>query len=346
MSTREYTIRRYCEQTYLRVYHRLPALRLYIPFDVSTKLHNARGRTQRILIGQPEDMHDITNYVYYIPSGRGRRGRYIINAYATAIYNLTTTEKYWVCVDKLIPFKPMYRYEYYFSIYAPEGTSMQDRIFNVSFYSPIELTINEIEENAREAVKDALKGYWDELLGFESTPATPKYLGVERVNYVEFEFKDTTETDIPYIIVDLQHHYRPYTWCNFTTRTYQGLMSYKTSMITVDYDNKSLTEIETILGNFILENPDLPIKQIRIYQTNHGYHVYIFLKNIIKTKKIMDLRAKLGDDSNRLALDEYKLSLNYCSHPAFNTLFIKKWKYDKGIYELASHETLIKIINF
>ena len=360
-----YYVKRYCEKTTLRVYHRLPTLRLYVPFHISSKLHNALGETTAIYLND----NDITNYVYYVYDKRRKQGRYILNSYITAILELNTNEEYTFCIDKIIQTKPQYRYEYYFSYEKENQESINDRKFDIGFFATEKLTFNEMEEKAKESIEDAFgNDYWDVVIGINQGIATPKWLGYETVPNIEWDLKGDTEVNFPYSILDLQGHYSPKAWCNLTNEMIKELLEYKLSMITVDYDNKNLAELETLIGNFLTKHPNLKWREISIYETGKGYHVYIYLDTIIKVRNLMTYRHELGDDLNRLLIDFYKVFLqkfgdfeeamafltqnpylnNPCAIFTINTLFKSKYsiKHEKGKIEYikVSEESLVKLI--
>jgi len=336
----------YCKQTYLKVYHRYPRLRLYIPYNISEYLLRQRGRFRTLYINDI----DITNYVYVITEERTHRKRFIINAYATQKYNLNITTLYNICVKKEILPLQLYRYEFYFSYEETEEESANQRKFNVSFYSPTTLDYSEIVSAINDAILDSLgSDYLDIVIGIRQGVAIARYLGYETVKAVEVELNDKTKVNFPYIVIDLQHHYRPYNWGNFTIQTARKLVRYKAKLITLDYDRVTLDfvyqQLKKLLNMDIKDN----IKRIEIYSTTHGYHVYIYLYKGIKFKEQIDIRKELQDDPKRIEIDEYKYSIatttDYYSLPAINTLFKKKWQIVKGTPIEISSETFIRIIN-
>jgi len=336
----------YCKQTTLKVYHRYPRLRLYIPYDISEYLLRQKGRFRTLYINDI----DITNYSYIITERKTHRKRFIINSYATQKYNLNTTTLYNVCVKKEILPLQLYRYEFYFSYEETEEESEQQRKFNVSFYTPILLDYSEIISAINDAILDSLgSDYLDIVIGIRQGVAIARYLGYETVKAIEVELNDKTKVSFPYIVIDLQHHYRPYNWGNFTVNTARKLLSYKARLITLDYDRVTIDFVYQQLKKLLNMDIKNNIRRIEIYNTTHGYHVYIFLKHGIKFKEQIDIRKELQDDAKRIEIDEYKYSIatptDYYSLPAINTLFRRKWQIVKGTPIEISMETLIRIIN-
>jgi len=336
----------YCKQTYLRVYHRLPKLRLYIPYNISEYLLRQKGHFRNIYINDI----DITNYVFVATERKTHRKRFVINAYATQKYNLNTTTLYNICVKKEILPKQLYRYEFYFSYEETEEESEQQRKFNVSIYTPILLDYSELVDAIRDAILDSLgSDYLDIVIGIRQGVAVARYLGYETVKTVEFELNENTKVSFPYIVIDLQHHYRPYNWGNFTIQTARKLVAYKSRLITLDYDKVDLNFVYQQLKKLLNMNIKDNIKRIEIYSTTHGYHVYIFLKKGILFKEQINIRKELQDDAKRIEIDEYKYSIatttDYYSLPAINTLFRRKWQIVKGTPIEISSETFIRIIN-
>jgi len=336
----------YCKQTTLKVYHKYPKLRLYIPYDISEYLLRQKGRFRNIYINDI----DITNYAYVITERKTHRKRFIINAYATQKYNLNTTTLYNICVKKEILPLQLYRYEFYFSYEETEEESEWQRKFNVSFYTPITLDYSEIISAINDAILDSLgSDYLDIVIGIRQGVAIARYLGYETIKAIEFELNDKTKVSFPYIVIDLQHHYPPYNWGNFTIQTNRKLLSYKSKIITLDYDRVDLNFVYQQLKKLLNMNIKDNIKRIELYSTTHGYHVYIYLHKGIKFKEQIDIRKKLQDDPKRIEIDEYKYNIattiNYYSLPAINTLFRRKWQIVKGTPIEISSETFIRIIN-
>jgi len=336
----------YCKSTKLNIYHRKPALRLYIPFDVSTSLLLEKGEYKALYIND----NDITNYSYIITNKKTLKKRFVINAYATKKYNLNTNTEYNICIKKEIPIPYLYRYELYFSYKEDEENFAEQRKFNVSFYSSALLDFETITNMVRDAIIDSLgDDYYDIVIGMNNGIAIARYLGYERVEAVDFDLLPTTEVNFPYIVIDLQQHYRPYNWGNFTTKMSKELLKYKSRLITLDYDDVDITYVE----GKIYEISRMPIKDIiehiELYQTTHGFHVYIYLTKEITFNEQIDIRTTLKDDEHRIEIDKYKYSIatttDYYSLPAINTLFKQKWEYHKGKFTTISTETLLRIIN-
>ena len=333
-----------CRTTTLSVYHRYPELRLYVPYDITQQLWTTIQRQEGVLVNRYINGNKITDYSYFAINKKTGKRRLVINAEAVKKYDLDTNTKYKICFTYKIPMKYIYRIEGYFSYDIETIKPANSRQFAVSYITPIIQDYDTILKVFKDAITEALgSDYYDLVVGGSGAIAGIRYLGYERLpSNINYELQQNTEVNYGYVIADYKMHYRPYNWSNISVETAKALIDYKLSYIGIDYDNTTLTEIETRLS--LLKQYDIEIKYIDIYRTNHGYHVYIWLNKPIKPELQLEIRDMLGDDKNRLNIDIIKGKIGNFAGILFNTLFVKKWAIVNGKFEFISHETFIKRI--
>jgi hypothetical protein len=111
--------------------------------------------------------------------------------------------------------------------------------------------------------------------------------------------------------------------------------------IFVDWDGLKLDDFLNNLEVYLDFEKRINVKEVKFFQTNHGYHLKIYLEKSISMLQNLEYRAALRDDKNRinLSLLKYYISGNLRD---FDVLFNMK----NGIWEKDYTQQFLKILNY
>ena len=83
----------------------------------------------------------------------------------------------------------------------------------------------------------------------------------------------------------------------------------------------------------------IDFEQSRWAKTKHGYHIYLFLKNVLDEKAICFIQCAMGSDYRRELFNWMRILRGTWKRRTFNVLFTKKFAVDwKGRLILSSEE--------
>lgn len=296
----------------LRIYHRLPKLRLYVPETIVLDYLKV-GRPEKIFINNV----DVTGRVYYAGY---RDYRLVIPNDVVQQLNLKPGDTITLTVHVIRPEVISYHHVVYAS-YQKEKTPEKDvRKFEVHIFSERELSVEEAIEEAKSAFLDALGSDYEIIWSLLYL----RYVGWERI---PVEVKG-------YIVIDFKQHYAPYYWTDISLEKRAEIIKWRFNFVNVDVDEKNIARVRNIISSTRLLIPD-KVEKIQVYTTRHGFHVRILLREWLKSRgpkaleenvaENLRLREAFGDDAGRIGFDETKYSIHESLWCVCDVLFYKKY---------------------
>jgi bifunctional DNA-binding transcriptional regulator/antitoxin component of YhaV-PrlF toxin-antitoxin module len=298
----------------LRIYHRLPRLRLYIPGEVA-KDALSRGKIDRILLNGV----DVTGRLYL--SGY-RDYRLVIPYDVVAKLNLKPGDT--VKVEIVIVKREVITYHHVvYASYDDQTKEKDKRRFEFHLFRDHELTSEEAIREAKECFTDLIgQDYeivWDIL--------SIRYVGWEAI---PVKVEGCT-------IIDMQEHYHPYHWTTLEMKDDAEIIKWRFSRVNVDVDVRDLRRLQDIVSSAKLAL-GTKVDKIYVYTTRHGFHVRIFLREWLKPppdvegniEENLRIRTLLGDDPGRIAFDEIKYRINRRLWSVSDVLFYRKEDMETG----------------
>lgn len=95
-----------------------------------------------------------------------------------------------------------------------------------------------------------------------------------------------------------------------------------------------------IKKKFVISFFKLKIKNIEVYNTNRGYHVYIDVENKLELEDIIFIQAVMGSDFKRECFNWSRIKKPYMDKTKINVLFKeKKLPKAKPTYEIRNFAT-------
>lgn len=105
----------------------------------------------------------------------------------------------------------------------------------------------------------------------------------------------------------------------------------------LDIDNYlSITRIFEV-NSIYTSCSDNELINLRVFKTNHGYHVYLWYRNKIPDHEIIMLQMAMGSDFRRELFNMIRIR-KWNSQSNWNVLFTRKYKFHRSGMELISCE--------
>lgn len=99
----------------------------------------------------------------------------------------------------------------------------------------------------------------------------------------------------------------------------------KPSILKIDLDGKNSLNI-FLKRAWLIKYLGLYINDVQVYDTNHGYHIYLHLENTLEPMEVLLFETILGDDPRRAAMSFLKYKHGVEDIEKIDILFIEKYQ--------------------
>jgi hypothetical protein len=98
----------------------------------------------------------------------------------------------------------------------------------------------------------------------------------------------------------------------------------------LDFDNIDGSTLLKILEQriFVIFYFKIHIKEVLVFETKHGWHVYIEIEEQLDDMKVLFIQTALGDDFKRACFNYTRVELKI---PNWNVLYTENEKYNKEL---------------